>query len=186
MEIDELRAALEQHHASSFGWAMACCRRDPAEAEEALQIVYLKVLEGKASFNGTASFKTWLFAVIRKTASDQRRKNLLRSITMLKAVEQQTSANRTERPDDSAYRTELQSMFGRALVRLPRRQREALELVFYHELNIQEAAAVMGISLGSARTHYERGKKRLRQLLEESEALYESEWRGKENPATVP
>jgi RNA polymerase sigma-70 factor (ECF subfamily) len=186
MEIEELKAVLEQHHASSFGWAMACCRRDPAEAEDVLQIVYLKVLEGKARFNGTASFKTWLFAVIRKTASDQRRKNLLRALTMLRAAERGTSAARPEYPDESAYRGEIQSMFRRALVRLPGRQREALELVFYHELNIQEAAAVMGVSLGSARTHYERGKKRLRQLLEESEALYESEWGRKENPATVP
>ena len=186
MESEELKAVLEQHHASSFGWAMACCRRDPAEAEEVLQIVYLKVLEGKARFNGTASFKTWLFAVIRKTASDQRRKNLLRALTMLKAAERRTSADSTEYPDESAYRAEIQSMFRRALARLPRRQREALELVFYHELNIQEAAAVMGVSLGSARTHYERGKKRLRQLLEESEALYEPEWGRKENPATVP
>jgi RNA polymerase sigma factor (sigma-70 family) len=185
MESEELKAVLEQHHASSFGWAMACCRRDPAEAEDVLQIVYLKVLEGKARFNGTASFKTWLFAVIRKTASDQRRKNLLRAITMLKAVEHGTGADRAERPDESAYRTEIQNMFRRALARLPRRQREALELVFYHELKIQEAAAAMGVSLGSARTHYERGKKRLRQLLKESEALYESEWGREENPATV-
>lgn len=186
MESEELKAVLEQHHASSFGWAMACCRRDPAEAEDVLQIVYLKVLEGKARFNGTASFKTWLFAVIRKTASDQRRKNLLRALTMLKAAERRPVADRAEYPDESAYRAEIQSMFRRALARLPRRQREALELVFYHELNIQEAAAVMRVSLGSARTHYERGKKRLRQLLEESEALYESEWGRKENPATVP
>lgn len=186
MEIDELKAVLEQHHASSFGWAMACCRRDYAEAEEVLQIVYLKVLEGKARFSGNASFKTWLFAVIRTTASDQRRKNLVRTLTMLKAAERRTSAERTEHPDESAYHSEIQAMFKRALARLPRRQREALELVFYHELNIQEAAAVMGVSLGSARTHYERGKKQLRQVLKESEALYESEWGRKENPATVP
>jgi RNA polymerase sigma-70 factor, ECF subfamily len=185
MESDELKAVLEQHHASTFGWAMACCRRDPAEAEEVLQIVYLKVLEGKARFNGTASFKTWLFAVIRKTASDQRRKHVLRALTMLRAAERGASANRSEHPDESAYRSEIQNVFRRALARLPRRQREALELVFYHELKIQEAAAVMGVSLGSARTHYERGKKRLRQLLEESEALYESEWGRKENPAAV-
>ena len=186
MEIEELKAVLEQHHASSFGWAMACCRRDRTEAEEVLQIVYLKVLEGKARFNGAASFKTWLFAVIRKTASDQRRKNFLRALTMIKAGERGTSPDRAEYPEESAYRAEIQSMFRRALARLPRRQREALELVFYHELKIQEAAAVMGVSLGAARTHYERGKKRLRQLLEESEALYESEWGRKENPATVP
>jgi RNA polymerase sigma factor (sigma-70 family) len=186
MAQEELRALLEKHHASSFGWAMACCRRDPGEAEDVLQTVYLKVLDGRARFNGGASFKTWLFAVIRKTASDQRRKNLLRAFTMLRAAERETNAPRTEHPDESAYRAEIQGMFRRALTRLPRRQREALELVFYHELNLQEAATVMGVSLGSARTHYERGKKRLRHLLEETEALYESDWRRKENPAPIP
>jgi RNA polymerase sigma-70 factor, ECF subfamily len=164
---------------------MACCRRDAAEAEEVLQIVYLKVLTGKARFNGNASFKTWLFAVIRKTASDQRRKNLLRALITLKAADHATRTDRAERPDESAYRVEIQGIFRRALARLPRRQRESLELVFYHDLNIKEAAAIMGVSLGSARTHYERGKKRLRQLLEESEELYESEWGRKKNPATV-
>jgi RNA polymerase sigma-70 factor (ECF subfamily) len=186
METEQLTAQLEQHHASSFGWALACCRRDPAEAEEVLQIVYLKVLEGKASFNGTATFKTWLFAVIRKTALDQRRKNLLRAVFATRVFERTASEARVEQPDESAYRSEIQGIFQRSFTRLPRRQREALELVFYHDLNLREAALVMGVSLGSARTHYERGKKRLRHLLEESEALYESEWGRKENPAIVP
>src|SRR5262245_24837553 len=186
METEELKALLEQHHSSCFGWALGCCRRDPVEAEEVLQLVYLKVLEGKARFNGMASFKTWLFAVIRKTASDQRRKAMLHTLFAARASERERTTQQIEHPDESAYRSELQTMFRCALTRLPRRQREALELVFYHDLNIQEAAIVMGVSLGSARTHYERGKKRLRQLLEESEALYESDWGRKENPAIVP
>jgi RNA polymerase sigma-70 factor (ECF subfamily) len=186
MEIDDLRAQLEQHHASSFGWAMGCCRRDATEAEDVLHNVYVKVLEGKARFSGDSSFKTWLFAVIRKTASDQRRKNFLRSVIMTRATERSANAPRLERPDESAYRGEVQTIFKHALRRLSSRQREALELVFYHELKIQEASEIMGVSLGSARTHYERGKKRLRELLEESEEFYESEWGRKKNPATVP
>jgi RNA polymerase sigma-70 factor (ECF subfamily) len=185
METDELRAQLEQLHASSFGWALACCRRDHSDAEEVLQIAYLKVLEGKARFNGSASFKTWLFAVIRKTALDQRRKNFLRSLVILRAAEDRTAGNRVERPDESAYRSQMQAVFRSALARLPNRQREALQLVFYHDLSLQETAVVMGVSIGSARTHYDRGKKRLRELLEESKELYESEWERKANRATV-
>jgi RNA polymerase sigma-70 factor (ECF subfamily) len=41
-----------------------------------------------------------------------------------------------------------------------------LHLVFYQDLSIAEAADVMDVGLGTARTHYERGKARLRQLLE--------------------
>jgi RNA polymerase sigma-70 factor, ECF subfamily len=47
-----------------------------------LQTVYLKVLMGKARYNGKSSFKTWLFAVIRRTAADERRRQLLRRLSL--------------------------------------------------------------------------------------------------------
>jgi len=44
--------------------------RDADRAADVLQIAYLKVLNGKAAFDARSSFKTWLFAVIRRTAAD--------------------------------------------------------------------------------------------------------------------
>jgi DNA-directed RNA polymerase specialized sigma24 family protein len=57
--------------------------------------------------------------------------------------------------------------------------------VFYQELTLSEAAQVMNISIGSARQHYERGKKRLRELLDCEEENYGVGWRRKENPGAV-
>lgn len=69
MEISELKAELEKLHPASFGWALSCCRRNHADAEEVLQTVYLKILQGKAIYRGESKLQTWLFAVIRKTCS---------------------------------------------------------------------------------------------------------------------
>src|SRR5260370_14881026 len=73
-----LRQALEAHHVESYGWALSCCRRRRDEAENVLQLVYVKGLSGKAAFDGKSSFKTWLFAVIRQTAAHDSSKERLR------------------------------------------------------------------------------------------------------------
>src|SRR5438309_12111872 len=88
MEIADFKAELERLHGCSFGWALSCCRRDRTEAEDVLQTVYLKIFEGKASYRGEASLKTWLFAVIRKTAAGEYRGKLLRSLKLITGGEQ--------------------------------------------------------------------------------------------------
>ena len=180
MELAELRLQLEELHTASFGWALSCCRQNHAEAEEVLQTVYLKILQGKASFDGQSKLQTWLFAVIRNTAISERRKSLVRSIAT-PPFENTIDA----RSQIELERSEVQQRFQAALQRLPARQRETLHLVFYQELSLSEAAQVMSISIGSARQHYERGKKRLRELLDREEMDYGIGWRRKENPGTV-
>src|SRR5258708_32999610 len=66
-----LRNALEAQHLESYGWALSCCRRRRDEAENVLQLVYLKVLRGKTVFDGRSRFKTWQHAVILKAASHE-------------------------------------------------------------------------------------------------------------------
>jgi RNA polymerase sigma-70 factor (ECF subfamily) len=181
MEISELKAELEKLHQASFGWALNCCRHNRAEAEEVLQTVYLKILQGKAVYRGESKLQTWLFAVIRKTAIDDRRKRVLRSLIPIgKTVDQPCS-----QPEVELERSEMQRRFQQALAQLPARQRETLHLVFYQDLSLSEAADVMNISIGSARRHYERGKRRLREALDQEGVEYAVGWKRKENSGAV-
>ena len=186
MEIADLKAELERLHGASFGWALNCCRRDRTEAEEVLQTVYLKILEGKARYRGESSLKTWLFAVIRKTAASEYRRRLLRSLRLVAEPDEVTSRiSANESPTTTVERSEVQTHFQDAFKSLPRRQREALHLVFYEDLSLREAADVMGVSLGSARQHYDRGKKKLRESLERMETGYGNSWQRQQNPSAV-
>lgn len=184
MDGAELRHELERHHRDSYGWALACCQRNQADAENILQTAYLKVLDGKARFDGRSAFKTWLFSVIRRTAIDHRRREVLGRLRLAK--HHQGLVQVPSRIDDQVYRSEVQTSFQQAIVELPRRQQEVLRLVFYHDLSLAEAAAVMGIGIGSARTHYERGKKQLRRLMAKLGIYDESGLARKGNQAALP
>ncbi len=173
MDIFELRVLLERNHRESYGWALSCCSQNPIEAEDVLQTVYLKVLEGKARYDGKAAFRTWLFSVIRNTAADGRRRDMLHRLLLVKYQENTDHLMEEDDLDEAAYQSRIRTILRGALAALPKRQHEVLQLVFYHGCSLQEAADVMRISIGSVRTHYDRGKKRLRQWLEESKVLDE-------------
>ncbi|HET7871761.1 MAG TPA: RNA polymerase sigma factor [Terriglobales bacterium] len=162
MTANELERELERLHSATFGWALWCCRQQREDAEEVLQTAYLKVLEGRARFSGESSFRTWLYGVVRHTAAEQRRRRWLRDALLLKWF--------AARPEPASCDPEVPGRdrsheLRQALAQLPQRQREVLHLVFYQEMTVEEAAGAMNVALGTARTHFERGKGRLRQLL---------------------
>jgi RNA polymerase sigma factor (sigma-70 family) len=165
MSPEDLELELERVHPAAFGWALACCSGDRAAADDALQATYLKILDGRAAFDGRASFRTWIFAVVRNTAAELRRRAMLRRFLPLDFLK----ATSDGRPDAEAVLIQADEtrQLTRGLDTLSRRQREVLHLVFYQDLTIAEAAEVLGLSLGTARTHYERGKAALKRLLKE-------------------
>ncbi|MEQ8809673.1 MAG: RNA polymerase sigma factor [Imperialibacter sp.] len=150
------REQLEVHHKEAWFWARQCCRFQPDLAEDVLQTAYLKVLEKRALFHGKSSFKTWLFSVIRFTAMDLLSAQQLHATRHLDIDGVQVGEPKSE-SDLVNYECMIRQ--------LPQRQAELLLLVFYHNMTLEKAAEVMETSIGTARTHYDRGKKRLRELI---------------------
>ncbi len=166
MNEEETRAQLESLHPAGYGWALSCCRFRPEEAEDVLQTVYMKILQGKARYGGRSGFKSWFFSVIRMTARDAARRRALRRLKLLSWESRASARPETPDPARQTSQNQLHELFQNALEKLPARQREVLHLVFYQGLSLREAGEVLGLSTGSVRKHYDRGKQRLRQNLE--------------------
>lgn len=175
MNPDELSSQLAVLHTEAFGWALHCCRGDAGLAEEVVQNAYVKCLRGRLHHDGAGNLKVWWLEVIRLTAHEEWRRRT-RSEGRLTAWlrswlgEGDESADERPHPARQMELSEDVAQVRALLSRLPARQGEVLHLVFYEELTIAEAAAVMGVSVGSARQHYERGKRRLREWLEQEDA----------------
>ncbi|HEV7404285.1 MAG TPA: RNA polymerase sigma factor [Chthoniobacteraceae bacterium] len=163
----ELIDQVSAFHADAFGWAVACSGGDFESAADTLQECYVKVATGRAKFAGRSSLKTWWLAVVRLTTLEQRR-GRQRWQRRAEAVREWLATfgeAAVESPAPDLPAPVGAEELAAALGRLPARQAEIMSLVFQHGLSLSEAATVMGVSVGSARQHYERAKKRLRTLL---------------------
>ena len=169
MDESDFRGELERLYPASFGWALWCCDQRRDEAEEVLQTAYVKALAKTARFDGRSSLRTWMFAVIRRTASEQRRRRWLRDVVLGRWLERRPPPAPVPDPEAMARGSESSRALRRALANLAARQREVLHLVFYQGLTVEESSRVLGVSVGTARTHFERGKARLRQMLSAEE-----------------
>ncbi|GMQ28003.1 RNA polymerase sigma factor [Algoriphagus confluentis] len=154
MNRSQLETFLQQHHREAFLWARQCYGFDGELAKDVMQQVYLKVLEGKAKMKSEAQPKTWLFSVIRFTAMDE-----LRSKGKWQEVEIEENMAWEVALEESESHEDL-------IRRLPKMQQEVLLMVFYHDMTLEEAAKVLQLHIGTVRTHYDRGKRKLKEWIE--------------------
>ncbi len=67
---------------------------------------------------------------------------------------------------DNLDQSEVACDLRAALLTLSPKQREVLHLVYYAELTLEDVAITLGMSIGTVRTHYHRGKVHLARKLE--------------------
>lgn len=153
------RSALQSIHAQVFGWALSRSDYDRAVAEDLVQQAYMELLTGKAQFDNRSSLKTFVFAVVQNLARSRYRR-LASRLRLLQAAEHTVieEAGQLTEPSEN-------SQVWNAVQALPQRQRDVIELVFCRDMTIEAASGVMGITVGTARVHYDRAKKALKTKL---------------------
>jgi len=151
------RSALAAMHSQVYGWALSRCDFNHAAAEDLMQQAYVELLSGRARFDNKSSLRTFVFSVVQNLARSRfRRISSHLRLVRTYAGELAPQAVTESQPDDGVWR---------AVRALPARQRDIIELVFCRELTVEQAAAVMGVSTGTGRTHYDRAKAALRKRL---------------------
>lgn len=169
LEVDRAAEIASLHHAALFRWARALASWDEEEAMEIVQQTYLQVIEGRADLLSARDPVTFLFGVARRVAaSRRRRRSIWGRILRLELGRASTTKTGTD-PESEAWQQERTESVRRAVGKLEGRQREIVELVFVHNMSIEQAARVLGVSVGTARTHYHRAKSKLARLLEPAE-----------------
>lgn len=153
------RGALEALHGQLYGWALSRCGYDDQAAEDLMQQAYVEVLCGRARFDKKSTLKTFMFGIVQNLARSRfRRLNTRLRVIDAYAQEQDGSTGSEEDHGN------LQQVWA-AVESLPQRQRDITELVFVRDLTIEEAAKIMGVSVGTGRVHYDRAKKSLAEKL---------------------
>lgn len=123
-----------------------------------MQQAYVELLSGRARFDNKSSLKTFVFAVVQNLARSRFRR-LSSRIRLAKRIQ----AEPVDRVEHDT--TDERGDVWQAVHRLPARQRDIIELVFCRDMTVEEASAVMGVSVGTGRVHYDRAKKALRDKL---------------------
>ena len=139
--------------------------RDPSQAEEVAQEVFVELWRLAARFDGTkGSAKTWAATLAHRRAIDRVRSE------QASRVRQDRDANQTIRNERDVVAAEVESSFDqvrvrRALLQLSELQREAVELAYFGGHTYREVAVLLNVAEGTVKSRIRDGMIRLRDEL---------------------
>jgi len=156
-----------------MGYLMRMCS-SRQQAEDCFQETFKTVYEKAHTLRKPERFKTWLFRIATNTAVSALRKQGKRQIFSLNSQPDHSPTDNSGKyephdgnpgPDKQAIKTERRHLVKQALLSLPEKQRAALVLVYYQQLNYPLAAEVLKCSTGTIKQHMFRALRKLAEKL---------------------
>ncbi|HEX4986609.1 MAG TPA: RNA polymerase sigma factor [Burkholderiales bacterium] len=167
-----LEMLMRKHNRKLYRAARAVLR-DDAEAEDALQVAYLRAFEALGSFRGEAKLSTWLTRIVVNEALMRARRRKREGIVIpLDSATQEVSGDAAdafegalEAPETAAMRSELRALLERRIDALPDIFRTVFMLRAVEELTVEETAAILDVPEVTVRTRFFRARSLLRESL---------------------
>jgi RNA polymerase sigma-70 factor (ECF subfamily) len=161
----EAFATLVGRHQDGIHW-LVCRMIGPYECEDFTQEVFVRAYQALADFRGESLFRTWVYRIARNLCVGELRRRNRRGEEVSWDEEGEgrspdLAVARPSSPDAEHEREEIARRVRALVDRLPVQQRTALTLRYLDELPYEEIAEVMGIPLGTVKTHIHRGRLRL-------------------------
>ncbi len=138
---------------------------DTSEAEDAAQEAFLRAYRSLRTFKTGAKFSTWIFAIVYHTSCDrlERRKRF-------RYDEMPDHADSALGPQAIAERNDEAERLRTAIAALPDKYRAVITLYHLQDKQYDEIAEVLGLPLGTVKTHLFRAKEQLRRVMSETGA----------------
>jgi len=153
-----LRTLYARHHVRVYRFLLRLVQNE-AMAEDLVADVFLDVWRKADRFAGRSQVSTWLLAIARHKALSALRRPMTE-------VLDDDAAERIEDPTDNAEaalaKRETHAALRNSLQELSPAHREILDLVYYHGRTIEEAATIVGVPVGTAKTRMFYARKQLR------------------------
>lgn len=135
-------------------------RRNREDADDLVQDTLERAWSRVALWHGVGDMRTWLFSIMHNLHVDALRRGRLDTVDLDDQVVD------IPVPPTQAERLMLRDL-QRALMALPSDQRDVLLLIALEGMGYAEAAATLGIPIGTVMSRLSRGRERLRQLMSE-------------------
>ncbi|WP_413575725.1 RNA polymerase sigma factor [Bdellovibrio sp. HCB290] len=140
--------------------------KDMDAAEDVTQEAFIKAYEKLNSFEGRASFKSWLFQIAVNTARNKLRE-FKRDTVDFENVNLAVDAE----AENTLVHTAVADILQKEVDKLPLKQKTALVLRVYEDLSFNEIADIMECPYDTAKANYRHALLKLRQTFEEQEDL---------------
>ena len=137
--------------------------RDSEEARDVTQEAFFKAYRSLKTFKPGAKFSTWIFVIAYHACCDRlnRRKRFSNE-------EFPEWADSAPGPEESAIAGDEARRLRAAIERLPEKYRTVITLYHLQGKQYDEIATVLGVPMGTVKTHLFRAKEQLRKLLGEN------------------